>query len=276
MAESLISLDVEHANGIVKLSHKVGWSFDVADAQTLLTVGRAFGVIDDDSELIACATAVHYDRRLASLGMVIVHPDHQKKSLGKKVTNACLESLQSDQAMICVATEVGFPLYKKLGFEPLQKIYKYTTNHVAASKERIFRPFEEKDREQIIELDTKATGSNRSRFLQQRFAQAEKVLVKDDANGNIIAYGAAIQGEHMRVIGPIVAKVQEDFSSLVQELAMDAKTPMRIDVPTDRSHDELLKIGFTTHATPWMMGYGCSHSPYDENYHYALAAQAYG
>ncbi|GAJ98496.1 GNAT family N-acetyltransferase [Geomicrobium sp. JCM 19055] len=276
MAETLIPLDVEHAKSIIQLSQAVGWSFDLADAKTLLSAGHAFGVIDDKNELIATATAIHYDRRLASLGMVIVHPNHQKKSLGKRVTKACLQSLQTNQSMICVATEAGFPLYKKLGFEPLHTVHKYTTNQVMAPKERIFRPFKKEDIKPIIELDAKATGSNRSDFLKKRFKQAEKVLVKYDANGQIIAYGVAIQGEHMRVIGPIVAKTQQDFCMLVQELAVDAKTPIRIDVPTDRYHDELVTIGFTIDATPWMMGYGRSDSPYEENYHYALAAQAYG
>lgn len=71
-----------------------------------------------DGKLVAVGTTIlHADT--AWLAQIIVHPGYRNKSLGTEMTKALLNSINREtyNTVYLIATPLGEPVYKKLGFE---------------------------------------------------------------------------------------------------------------------------------------------------------------
>lgn len=74
MTLKLCQLDHRDIDALIHLSASVGWDYDAAEINTLLTVGYMFGHKTSVGELVSSAAIVPYAAAFAFLGMVIVHP----------------------------------------------------------------------------------------------------------------------------------------------------------------------------------------------------------
>lgn len=85
-----------------------------------------------DGHAIGVGTTIRHEDT-AWLACIIVHPDHRNKGLGKLITEHLINSLDRNlyQSIYLIATELGYPVYKKLGFE-LEKEYV----HLKSEEER--------------------------------------------------------------------------------------------------------------------------------------------
>lgn len=121
----LFELDVMDARGLIELSASVGWDYDEAEVATLLSSSfKIYGHKNSEGQVVSSAAIIHYDRRLASIGMVIVHSDYRGLGLGKEVMQKCIESGR-DRSILLIATPDGQPLYEKLGFTVVDSVHKY-------------------------------------------------------------------------------------------------------------------------------------------------------
>ena len=76
-------LNKSHMNDLLSLATIVGWDYDEEEIQTLLVSGTMYGHITVEKTVIACAAIIPYGANLASIGMVIVHPDFEEEDLRK-------------------------------------------------------------------------------------------------------------------------------------------------------------------------------------------------
>ena len=65
---------------IVSLSSYIGWDYNREEIETIFNAGNVYGVWNE-RELIASAAIILYGEKLASIGMVIVHPDYKGEGL---------------------------------------------------------------------------------------------------------------------------------------------------------------------------------------------------
>jgi predicted GNAT family acetyltransferase len=83
--------------------------------------------IEVDGQLVATATLLDYQRRLAWIGMVLTHPEYRGRGFARRLVAAVLAQADSlgIETVKLDATEQGRPLYESLGFQAEQPIERW-------------------------------------------------------------------------------------------------------------------------------------------------------
>ncbi|WP_305454947.1 GNAT family N-acetyltransferase [Bacillus mycoides] len=268
---------------IVALSSHIGWDYNREEIEMILNTGIVYGVVNEREELIASAAIILYGETLASIGMVIVHPDYKGRGIGKIITDLCVKSVLTQTPIMLIATDEGKILYEKLGFRAVSYVSKYICNsynanyHCVENEEYIVN-YEERDLEEIIQIDKDAFGTNREEFLKYRIIQSEQCIVTKDAQQNVLGYGISIQTPENKIIGPIVAKNDKMAMRMVHYLVREHNGKLRIDVPEGKKDfmKELEIIGFKKVNTPPIMMKNSDKLLKRNNELYSIAAQIFG
>ena len=102
------------------LKEAAGWNQTRQDWHNVLALApdRCFG-IECDGILASTTTTVCYGRELAWIGMVLTHPEYRGLGLARRLMEHALENLEARQVewIKLDATDMGRPLYLRLGFE---------------------------------------------------------------------------------------------------------------------------------------------------------------
>ena len=281
----LCQLDRGDIDALIHLSASVGWDYDAAELNTLLTVGCMFGHKTSAGDLVSSAAIVPYASTFAFLGMVIVHPEYRRRGLGEAVTAAARDAMPAGSYVALVATPDGRGLYENMGFEVVTKVHKYVRSRIEAGSKADLRAhsavalqaMRSEDLPRIAELDALAFGVDRQAFLRQRWQQsATSRIVTDDAN--VMGYALGIKGPVNWILGPIVARDDHYASQLSAQIAASTTDAVRIDVPSQHAEwatDELMRMEFVKVAEPPIMTYLGRPLPIRHGL-YALAAQVFG
>ncbi|MCE0452120.1 GNAT family N-acetyltransferase [Brevibacillus sp. AF8] len=282
----LHSLTISDIPGLIALSDSVGWDYDEAEIHTILSIGTVFGHKDASGTLLSCAAIIPYDDKLASIGMVIVHPLSQGKGYGRQLMKACMASVSTDTTIMLIATPEGEPMYKNLGFQTVDRIRKFIAERFVpkappqneANDEFAIVSMELDDFSSMVELDKAALGSKRSHFLEKRMKQASTCLVAKNRSGKVIGYGFAVQGPVNLIAGPIVAENAVIAEHILYKLTQCHTGRVRIDVPDEQAafHAYLEQNGFTQVSHPPVMVANASNLPRRNGTYWAIGAQIYG
>ncbi|MFZ7806275.1 GNAT family N-acetyltransferase [Bacillus thuringiensis] len=273
----------EQIGDIVALSSYIGWDYNREEVETIFNSGIVYGVWNERKELIASAAIILYGEALASIGMVIVHPDYKGRGIGKVITNSCMNSVSAQTPIMLIATDEGKPLYEKLGFRVVSYVSKYICNSYNANNhcienEDYMMNYEECDLEKIIKIDENAFGTNRKVFLKKRIMQSEQCNVVKDKEQNVLGYGLSIQTPENKIIGPVVAKNNAMAMRIVHDLARGHNGKLRMDVPEGKNDflKELEIAGFKKVNTPPIMMKNSDKLLKRSNELYSIAAQVFG
>ncbi|HEE9031382.1 GNAT family N-acetyltransferase [Bacillus cereus] len=273
----------EQIGDIVSLSSYIGWDYNREEIETIFNAGIVYGVWNEKEELIASAAIILYGEALASIGMVIVHPDYKGRGIGKMITDSCIKSVLAHTPIMLIATDEGKPLYEKLGFREVSYVSKYICNSYNANNhcienEDYMMNYEECDLEKIIKIDENAFGTNRKVFLKKRIMQSEQCNVVKDKEQNVLGYGLSIQMPENKIIGPVVAKNNAMAMRIVHDLARGHNGKLRMDVPEGKNDfmKELEIAGFKKVNTPPIMMKNSNRLLKRNGELYSIAAQIFG
>ncbi|MDZ3952741.1 GNAT family N-acetyltransferase [Bacillus thuringiensis] len=273
----------EQISDIVALSSYIGWDYNREEVETIFNSGIVYGVWNERKELIASAAIILYGEKLASIGMVIVHPDYKGRGIGKIITEACVKSVSAHTPIMLIATDEGKPLYEKLGFRAVSYVSKYICNSYNAKdycvrNEDYVMNYEEGDLEKIIKIDEYAFGTNRKEFLKKRIMQSKQCVVVKNTEENIIGYGLSIQTPENKIIGPVVAKNNAMAMRIVHDLAREHHGKLRIDVPEGKNDfvNQLEAVGFQKVNIPPIMMRNSNRLLKRNSELYSIAAQIFG
>lgn len=279
-------LTVTDIPGLIALSDSVGWDYDEPEIHTILSIGTVFGHKDASGTLLSSAAIIPYDDKLASIGMVIVHPSSQGKGYGRQLMKACMASVSTDTTIMLIATPEGEPMYKSLGFQTVDRIRKFIAERFEpeaplqnkANEELNIVSMEWDDFSSVVELDKAALGSRRSRFLETRMKQASTCLVAKNRSGKVIGYGFAVQGPVNLIAGPIVAENAVMAEHILYKLTQHHTGRVRIDVPDEQVafHAYLEQNGFKQVSYPPVMVANANSLPRRDGTYWAIGAQIYG
>ncbi|GIP62640.1 N-acetyltransferase [Virgibacillus pantothenticus] len=283
MATNLVTLEEEDIPGLITLSAAVEWDYDKYEIQTVISSGRVYGHKNKEGEIVSSAAIIPYGQSLASIGMVIVHPEYRGKGLGRKVTQKCIDSVSADNAIMLIATDEGKLMYKRMGFYPIDYVHKYLCNNYLSIKPNNQLDIEinsmrKVDLPQVVRLDKDAFGEERKTFLIHRIKQAKDSIVVKDSDGTIIGFGLSILGPINLILGPIIAPNHHIASLLIDKLANNHQGKLRIDIPsgneTFMSHLE--KCGFVKVSQPPIMIKNAKELPSPNKTLFGIAAQIFG
>jgi len=252
----------------VALSIDRGWSPERAKWSLLLEACEAFGIDAPDGHGLAGAVVLtRWGPDLASVGMMLVAARYERQGLGRALMGHLLAEA-GDATVTLFATDLGRPLYEKLGFRPVRRnvafVGKFRSGRASDNSKKtaraadfaglgpstrlaaptgpgalarssgVTRLVSEADMPAVLAVDCAAFGADRSRIVTRLPGFAERIAVLDSEQG-IAGYAAAWRnGPSSTVIGPVVAPGGEAAKRLIADLAAHARGSVRLDLDPDR------------------------------------------
>jgi GNAT superfamily N-acetyltransferase len=244
----------------VALSVDRGWSPERAKWALLLGCAEAFGVEEPDGgasgRLAGAVVLTRWGLDIASVGMMLVATRYARRGLGR----ALMEHLLAEAGDVMVtlfATDMGRPLYEKLGFLPVRRSVSFVgtfrpsrfgpgarprrfdpgarPSHVGPGvPAEVIRPGAESDLPSILAVDQAAFGADRGRVLTRLPGFAEQLAVLETEQC-ITGYAAAWRNlPSSAIIGPVVAPDAEAAKRLIADLAAKVGGTIRLDLDPDR------------------------------------------
>jgi GNAT superfamily N-acetyltransferase len=156
------------------LSKAVGWSQTPADWSLVIEMNPAgCFAMEVDGMVVATTTTIRYGADLAWIGMVLTHPEYRGRGYARALMQQAIDHLSDVQTIKLDATEMGAPLYEKLGFVDECAIERWIRPPLpSAPADAIgFIP--------QFALDKQAFGADRSKLLM-RLAKFEAAVVQVD------------------------------------------------------------------------------------------------
>jgi GNAT superfamily N-acetyltransferase len=217
-----------------------GWLPEKRKWGLLLEAAEVFGIDAPDGGLAGSVTLARYGAEHASVGMMLVAARYGRRGLGRTLMTHLLDA--ADGATVTLfATDMGRPLYEKLGFRPVRRSVSFVGYFrrdaaAAAAAGATTRPATGADLESILELDQAAFGADRSGFIRRLPAFADKILVcqTDASRRGITGYAAMWSNGDVKVIGPVIAADGATARRLITDLAAAAHGQVRLDLDPDR------------------------------------------
>ena len=145
----------------VALSVDRGWSPERSKWSLLLDASEAFGVDAPDGRGLAGAVVLtRWGPDLASVGMMLVAARYGRRGLGRALMEHVI-SEAGEATVTLFATDMGRPLYEKLGFQPVRRTVSFagqfrlarTDNSKKTRHGGFARPAAEADLPSILAVD---------------------------------------------------------------------------------------------------------------------------
>jgi GNAT superfamily N-acetyltransferase len=230
----LTTADVDAA---MRLSLEAGWNQTGEDWLRMFALSSEGGFgIDCDERLVATATTYCYGDELAWIGMVLTAADYRGRGLARATMRAALDFARARKvAWIKLdATEMGRPLYEKLGFiaeYAVERCLRVPSPAVSAPVDA-YRP--------NLELDREAFGAGRAALLAD-LSPIESASIGADA------FAMGRPGSKAAYFGPCVSRGAERAAKLLDWfLARHAAENVFWDIvePNPAAHALALERGF--------------------------------
>lgn len=129
---------------------------------------KALKISEHGKILAVGATIQHQDS--AWIAHIIVHPEHRNKGLGREITASLIEDLDSGRfrTIYLDATEMGYPVYKKLGFqietEYIHMLGSRTDQYLSDPSAVV--PYHFRFRDELLTLDKQISAEHRKKVLE--------------------------------------------------------------------------------------------------------------
>lgn len=282
----LVQLHTHDIPSLVELSSALGWDYSTEDLTTIFASGIAYGHKTESGKLISSAAVFPYGPELASLGMVMVDPQHRRKGLGQTATQKVMESLpDKNTPVMLVATQQGYPMYEKMGYRTVGTLHKFIADtyqpqeHQTDLTDYHIQQLTADNFIEILRLDTDSLGTERRTFLQARIKQSQTgVILRRTKDNTPAGFALSIPGTAVTILGPVTAPNPTLAFALIDHLARQTNAPLRIDIPSEQTAltEKLPAHGFTLQTQPPVMLWNAEHLPPRNNSLFGIAAQAFG
>ena len=212
----LVPMGVAHIPRLHELSIAVNWPHRPEDWAAALSLGEGVVALDEIDRPVSSAMFFPVGRDIATIGMVITSPRLQDQGAAGWLMGEMLRRTKGHVRRLN-ATKAAYRLYVSLGFQPVAEVYQHQgiarapTGHDAR-----VRPLEGADRDRICDVDLRAYGSDRSRFIDHFLATAEGTVLESD--GGLTGYALCHRFGRGHVLGPVVAVCEEDAVALIRPL----------------------------------------------------------
>ncbi|MEU7909705.1 GNAT family N-acetyltransferase [Microbispora bryophytorum] len=243
-------LGPEDLDRCLALSEDRAWGREERKWLFLLENAEVYAIEAPSGELAGAVTLTRYGTTAAGIGMMLVATRYGGRGLGRRLMTHVLDTA-GDATVFLWATELGRPLYEKLGFETLGVTEARVGRLRPGDDPVLTRPADlgpdlgpdldadpgsdsDSDLDALLALDAEVFGADRAALLARLFAFAEEVRVVEDETGPT-GYAVSWRAmNNMLFIGPVVAGDEAAARALVTDLARDADGLVRIEVERTR------------------------------------------
>jgi ribosomal protein S18 acetylase RimI-like enzyme len=255
----LLNSDIESVEKILSSSFQrsYGWRTDLLLYHKLQPGGYILAELDGTPVGMVGSTIYS---TFAYVGLMAVHPDSQRKSIGFALMQYLLDWLDQQQVPLVLldASPAGQPLYERLGFVTYEKveIFQRPGGGMACPCPPRAKPISAHDLDLITVPDIKAFGADRSRVLRLLLetypGRAFQLL---EGSGQISGYLFAQENR----IGPWVMPDKAGAEELLQAaLSLQFPGPISVAVPGENAGASALlqRYGFESVRVNRHMGRG--------------------
>ncbi len=175
----------EDIPALMRLKEAAGWNQTEQDWANLLALEPAGCWVDDrDGVVAASTTAVCYGRDLAWIGMVLTLPEYRSRGLARGLMEHCLRWLEArDVRQVKLdATDMGRPMYEKLGFREERIIERWAAKSSPGSAPAV-APLPV---DVVAEYDRECFGVDRSRLIRRLVTSFPGQGAWDEGRGFIL------------------------------------------------------------------------------------------
>lgn len=187
-----------------------------------------------NNKLLGVGAAILHDN-VAWLANIIVKPEFNHNGIGTTITKSMLDTMiQNVPTVLLIATDLGFPIYKKLGFKVIGNYLLYPKVQLPISISEYIVPYSLNYYHQVCNLDVYVTGEKRTELLSKLLPDSLLYIKEDKVLGCLFGgYGE----------GLILALTEETGIAL---LSKHLETPKNISIPKDNkvANDFLTRLGF--------------------------------
>ncbi|NUA28471.1 GNAT family N-acetyltransferase [Cupriavidus basilensis] len=263
----------------VELSRSSRWPHRMDDWKRLLLLGEGIAV-EHQGKLIGTALAWRFGPSWATLGMVLVSPEFQRRGIGRHMVSLLLEDLGERSVLLHTAAGAR-KLYASLGFQAVGEIHQH--QGIAQSAPIIglapgarLRPLGRADATPLQALDQLATGMPRDALLERLIERGDGVVL--DRDGTALGFSFRRDFGKGQLIGPVVAPDQPGAQALIAHwVNHGVRRFVRIDVPAESGLSEWLEaLGLQKVDTITAMVRGASLARAESPLLWALTAQSLG
>lgn len=236
----------------INLSYSEGWNQTEKDWSLFLgnPANRCI-VADFNNKIAGTATALCHSDEVAWIGMVLVEKSLRGKGAGKLLMTYLIDNLKHIKSIKLDATSAGEPLYKKLGFEEEQRLFRMTNPSIDSflCKEDYEKPtpIENAGLSEIIKFDEKIFGTDRSYLLTTLFQDYPDKAFHTIRDNKPDGYVLGRNGARFNYIGPVSALSDKTAISLISKaLQLLNKQSVALDVLANKNGliEWLESIGF--------------------------------
>lgn len=217
------------------LSKGERWPHRAEDWQMMLSVGEGV-VAEIDGAIVGTIMWFPTGNDTATIGMVIVSPNHRGKGLGRMLMDHAIDAADCSRLLLN-GTAVAVPLYRTMGFEEVGRITQHQGTSfqipLAAPEpgERL-RPIGESDYVRIQAMVGDGTGLPRKATMTAVLDAAQVVVL--DRDGDLIGVACFRRFGRGYAIGPVIAPSIREAKLLISHwLGSRAGDFTRIDVLAD-------------------------------------------
>ena len=262
----------------------VGWNQTLDDWRRFLAMEpEGCFLAEWDGMPVGTATTLRYAAEVAWIGMVLVHPAHRRRGIGRALLNQGIAWLE-DRRVRCVkldATPAGKLVYDGMGFKDEWTLtrWEHAGLHVAPPINSSLRPWRAADAQVIGPLDVAAFGVSREKLVAALACQSRGALLLEPAPGRIAGYGFIRPGSQASYLGPIVATSAAAGLQLVEALlARSAGEKVFWDIPDGNTAaaDWARQHGFIAQRMLTRMYRGENSARGDSRQQFALAGPEVG
>ncbi|MFT4067318.1 GNAT family N-acetyltransferase [Paraburkholderia sp.] len=219
-----------------RLSAAIGWPHRREDWRFSARTGIGF-VAEMAGALVGTVVCWKFGADQATLGMLLVAPEHRGVGIGRALLARALDEL-GGRDITLYATEAGRPLCDALGFETCGALDQmqgaaFRPPLVALPANERLRPLGTNDTAQLVALASRASGLHRDHVLPPLLDLADGIAL--DRDGELLGFSLFRRFGRGFVIGPVVAGATPDAvhaKALIRHwLALNEGALVRIDVP---------------------------------------------
>jgi len=196
-----------------------------------------------DGHVVGTALTTLYGSDAATSNMIIVEDKMQGRGLGRRLMDEILSKAKGRENRL-IATDIGLPLYSKLGFEVTGRVKQHQgiLGTISATDDRCEWD-DVPDADTLYALDRAACGMDRHRLIQS-LIDVGKVAVAHD-RGTISGFAILRDFGRGQVVGPVICDHLDTAKSLLQFVFVSRPgTFMRVDIPEESGlYDWLSDMG---------------------------------
>jgi ribosomal protein S18 acetylase RimI-like enzyme len=189
----------------------VGWNQTLGDWERFLAIAPTGCFLAEwNGTRAGTATTIVYGTELAWIGMVLVHPEFQRRGIGRALLQHCIGFLR-ERGVRCIkldATPLGVTVYCGLGFRDewtLKRWARPPAPPQVATRDTSLRAWRAADEQFLGPLDASAFGVSRQQLLPRLASQCRTAVVLEPGPGSPSGFGMLRPGSQALYLGPVVA-----------------------------------------------------------------------